>query len=83
MVKGCGFGCGENRSIMIKQTSTAKPEKAEKAEKPKARRCVYCGRALPTIGWAHRRGGTKRHADWAGRKYHKACWKLLHLSSLW
>lgn len=36
--------------------------------------CVECGKALKAIGTA-RSNGKQTHGDWAGRKYHKKCYK--------
>jgi hypothetical protein len=37
--------------------------------------CHLCGKSLPKVGYERRNGAN--HADWALRKYHKACWKKI------
>ena len=39
--------------------------------------CLLCGRPLHVVGTA-RKNGVRHHGDWAGRKYHKACFAQLH-----
>lgn len=39
-------------------------------------KCTYCGKALRAIGDQRKNG--KNHSDWATRKLHKKCFKLLN-----
>ena len=38
--------------------------------------CQHCGKPLRAIGTA-RKGGVQHHDDWANRKNHKKCFKML------
>jgi hypothetical protein len=47
----------------------------EKSEMTPNGYCLYCERKLVPIGTSRENG--KSHDDWADRKYHKKCWRIL------
>ena len=44
--------------------------------KPRSNKCVKCGKTMPAIGTARKRG-KRTHGDWKTRTLHKKCWKEL------
>jgi hypothetical protein len=44
-------------------------------------KCEFCNKPLVAIGSGRKNG--KAHADWATRKYHKKCWKVVQFAIKW
>ena len=49
---------------------------AARREMKRRRICFLCRKTMPAIG-RHRMNGKTTHSDWAGREFHKKCYKEL------
>ena len=56
------------------RTSTKPRSKA--THQPQKQLCEKCGKTMPAIGTARKRG-KRTHGDWVSRTLHKKCWKEL------